>query len=382
MTTVTVRGLGYCLSYLAEHNRLSNAHCITSRTGKDSAKYQDYFIAPEKAKGHPGCFDITVNVVLHRDEDAALGASLVQDKPGDEFVMTTYSGVYHNDVIRALRTFVAANNMTLGDDVDLPPTEPQADKNPKIFESASNRPLRGSNIDDVITLLEATIDRVPVKVLEKAKVTPLNLKDVFDELRWVANRWNIFEYGLVRLAQGKTSEELMTILDARSSVLYWLFDRDNSGPSNEEIIDLCKKSNNPKFTSEITFNIPPGYKGGNPVRLMSEALVAIDKYERNYGPFVPEPEYLLTLETFGTGTRRFVNPAWLDWWFNYSDRTQKPAYMAANPEYVIEERVRASYAGRTDLTNLDVRLKRLVDKELFGDEDERTEVVVSYQAFL
>lgn len=374
MTAVTIRGLNNTLKYLVEHNRLDKAHPITACSGKNSGKYIEFFIVPEQIKNSKDCFNITINVILHQDRDAALGAVLTQETPGDDFTMTTYSGVYRNDVIRALCTFVVANNMNIdGNDPLVDPSE----MNEKIWESAAKRPLPGSNINDVLVILEASLDRVPVKVLDKAMVAKVNIKDVFDELRWVANRWNVFEGGLMRIAQGKTSEELEAVLEARASVLYWLMNRDDSepSPSNEEIIALCKQSNNPKFTSILNFSIPAGYQGGNPVKLMQEALKSIEIYERSYGPFIPEPEYLVTIETFGTGTRRFMNPAWIDWWCNYSERVVRP-------EQEMENRVRATYADRTDLTNLEVRLKQVTDEEMFGDKEPRMEVVVSYQAFL
>lgn len=374
MTAVTIRGLNNTLKYLVEHNRLDKVHPITACSGKNSAKYIEFFIAPEQIKNSKDCFNITINAILHQDQDAALGAVLTQETPGDDFVMTTYSGVYRNDIIRALCTFVVANDMNIDGDAAL---VDRSSMNEKIWESAAKRPLPGSNIDDVLVILEASLDRVPVKVLDKAMVAKVNIKDVFDELRWVTNRWNVFEGGLMRIAQGKTSEELEAVLEARASVLYWLMNRDDSepSPSNEEIIALCKQSNNPKFTSTLNFSIPPGYQGGNPTKLMQEALKSIEIYERNYGPFIPEPEYLAIVETFGTGTRRFMNPAWIDWWCNYSDRV-------VHPEQEVINRVNATYADRGDLTNLSVRLVQVTDEEMFGDKEPRMEVIISYQAFL
>lgn len=375
MTAVTIRGLNNTLKYLVEHNRLDKCHPMRAVSGKNSAKYIEFFIVPEQIKNSKDCFNITINVVLHQDRDAALGAVLTQESPGDDFTMTTYSGVYRNDVIRALRTFVVANNMSIdGDDTSVD----RSSMNEKIWESAAKRPLPGSNINDVIDLLGATLDRVPVKVLDKAMVTPLNLKDVLDELRWTANRWDVFEHGLVRLAQGKTSEELNKILDARASVLYWLFDRDDdeNGPSNEEIIELCKSSNNPKFTDTITFRRPPGYKGGEPLKLMSYALDAIRVYERNHGPFIPQPEYLIVLEQEDGSTRRFVNPDWIEWWGEYSDRV-------VHPLDEVQNRLRESFKGRDNLTALDIRVKHKAEvHEILKDDVERHEVIVSYQAFL
>jgi hypothetical protein len=386
MTAVTIRGLNNTLKYLVEHNRLDKVHPITACSGKNSGKYLEFFIAPEKDKTLKDCFAIQINVILHSDQDAALGASLTQDKPGDDFVMTTYSGVYRNDVIRALCAFVVANDMNI-DGADL--SVDRGSMNEKIWESAAKRPLPGTNISDVLNMLEASLDRVPVKVMNKAMTAPLDLKDVFDELRWVINRWSIFEHGLIRIAQGKTSEELFNVIEARSSVLYWLMTRDESPltPSNEEIIELCKRSNNPKFTDTLTFTIPAGYKGGNPTKLMGEALRTIEIYERNYGPFIPEPEYLITIETFGTGVRRFVNPEWMDWWANYSsqllDRAEGREPRSNNPLHEAESRVRASYADRQELLkSLDVRIKQVVCEELFEDKNTHFEVIVSYQAFL
>lgn len=255
----------------------------------------------------------------------------------------------------------------------------------KILAAAGDRPLPGSNIDDVINTLETALSKIPANLLKKAIGTNLDIKDILDELRWVANRFHVFEGGLMRIAQGKNSEELTQLLDARASVLYWLFDRDNNGPSNEEIIDLCKQSNNPKFINTINFQIPPGYKGGNPVKLMAEALRAIETYERNYGPFVPEPEYLITLDPHGT-VRRFINPEWEEWWVNYSEQLNGSrvdyAGRPSNPLVEAEHRVRAIYAGRKDLLNLDIQIKQVVSTEIFQDTIPRLEVIVSYQVFL
>lgn len=246
----------------------------------------------------------------------------------------------------------------------------------KILAAASERPLPGSNIDDVINTLEAAVSKVPANILKKALPTNLDIKAVLDELRWVANRFHIFEHGLVRIAQGKNSEELTQILDTRASALYWLFDRDNDGPSNEEIIELCKQSNNPKFTDTITFRRPPGYKGGEPLKLMGAALDAIRIYERNYGAFIPQPEYLIVLEQEDGGVRRFINPAWIEWWTEYSDRVKHPLEE-------VENRLRESFADRPHLTNLDIRVKHKAEiHEIFKDDVVRHEVFVSYQAFL
>lgn len=375
MTAVTIRGLNNTLKYLVEHNRLDKVHPITACSGKNSAKYIEFFIVPEQIKNSKDCFNITINVILHQDRDAALGAVLTQETPGDDFTMTTYSGVYRNDVIRALCTFVVANNMNIdGNDPSVDPSE----MNEKIWESAAKRPLPGSNINDVLVILEASLDRVPVKVLDKAMVAKVNIKDVFDELRWVANRWNVFEGGLMRIAQGKTSEELEAILEARASVLYWLMNRDDSepSPSNEEIIALCKQSNNPKFTSTITFQHPPGYKGGEPLKLIDAALAAIRVYERNYGPFIPQPEYLIVLEQEDGNVRRFVNTAWIEWWTEYSDRVVHPLDEVRN-------RLEESFKDRPNLTALDVRVKHKAEvHEILKDDIARHEVIVSYQAFL
>lgn len=245
----------------------------------------------------------------------------------------------------------------------------------KILAAVGGRPLPGSNIDDVINTLESALSKVPANILKKVLPTNLDIKVVLDELRWVANRFHVYEYGLVRITQGTTSEELTQILDTRASVLYWLFDRENEGPSNEEIIDLCKQSNNPKFTDQISFRAPPGYKGGDAVKLMRVALQAVETYERNYAPFVPEPEHLITLDPHGV-VRRFINPVWIEWWCNSPDHRGK------NPEHEVEERVRESYKGREDLHNLDVRIKPVVSTEIFQDDGPRMEVIVSYQAFL
>lgn len=245
----------------------------------------------------------------------------------------------------------------------------------KILAADTERPLPGSNIDDVINTLEAAVSKVPANILKKALPTNLDIKAVMDELRWVANRFHIFEHGLIRIAQGTTSDELTQILDTRASALYWLFDRDNDGPSNEEIIELCKQSNNPKFTDTITFRRPPGYKAGEPLKLMGAALDAIRVYERNYGPFIPEPEYLIVLEQ-DNGIRRFINPAWIEWWTEYSDRV-------AHPLDEVEKRLRESFADRPHLAGLDVRVKRKAEvHEILKDDVERHEVIVSYQAFL
>ena len=255
----------------------------------------------------------------------------------------------------------------------------------KILAAAADRPMPGTNIDDVINLLESALSKVPANILKKALPAALDIKVVLDELRWVANRFHVFEGGLMRIAQGTTSDELTQLLDTRASALYWLFDRDNDGPSNEEIIELCKQSNNPKFTDTITFRRPPGYKGGEPLKLMSAALDAIQVYERNYGPFVPEPEYLITLDPHGT-VRRFINPEWEEWWINYSEQSngQRADYSARPrlPLVEVEHRVRAIYADRKDLVNLDVSIKQVVSTEIFQDDIPRSEVIVSYQAFL
>lgn len=246
----------------------------------------------------------------------------------------------------------------------------------KILAAAGDRPMPGTNIDDVINLLEAALSKVPANILKKALPTNLDIKVVLDELRWVANRFHIFEHGLIRIAQGKNSEELTQILDSRAGALYWLFDRDNSGPSNEEIIDLCKQSNNPKFTDTITFRRPPGYKGGEPLKLMGAALDAIRVYERNYGLFIPQPEYLIVLEQEDGGVRRFVNPVWIEWWTEYSDRIKHPLEE-------VESRLRESFTDRPNLTGLDVRVKHKAEvHEIFKDDVARYEVFVSYQAFL
>lgn len=375
MTAVTIRGLNHTLKYLVEHNRLDKVHPITACSGKNSGKYIEFFIVPEKTKNSKDCFDITINVILHQDRDAAMGAVLTQETPGDDFVMTTYSGVYRNDVIRALCAFVVANNMNIdGDDASVD----RSSMNEKIWESAAKRPLPGTNIEDVLKFLEGSIDRVPVKVLDKAMLVKMNLKDVFDELRWMANRWNVFEHGLIRIAQGKTSEELEAILEARAGVLYWLLPRDNDEASatNEEIIELCKRSNNPKLTDTITFNIPPGYKGGQPLRLMSEAMTAVERYERNYGPFVAEPQQLIVMVQEDESVRRFVNPEWIDWWTVYSDRVKHPLDE-------VESRVRESFKDRGNLESLNVHIKQSsLIEGLFDDDIKRHEVVVSYQAFL
>lgn len=245
----------------------------------------------------------------------------------------------------------------------------------KILAAAGDRPMPGTNIDDVINLLESAILKVPANILKKGLPAALDIKVVLDELRWVANRFHVFEHGLIRIAQGTTSDELTQILDTRASALYWLFDRDNEGPSNEEIIDLCKQSNNPKFTDTITFRRPPGYKGGEPLKLMSAALDAIRVYERNYGPFIPEPEYLIVLEQ-DKGLRRFINPAWIEWWVEYSDRVKHPLEE-------VENRLRESFTDRSNLTGLDVRVKHKAEvHEIFKDDVVRHEVFVSYQAFL
>jgi hypothetical protein len=246
----------------------------------------------------------------------------------------------------------------------------------KTLAAAGDRPLPGSNIDDVINTLEAALSKVPANILKKALPTNLDIKVVLDELRWVANRFHVFEHGLIRIAQGTTIDELTQILDTRASVLYWLFDRDNEGPSNEEIIALCKQSNNPKFTDTITFRRPPGYKGGEPLKLMSAALDAIRIYERNYGPFIPQPEYLIALEQEDGGVRRFVNPDWVEWWTEYSDRI-------VHPLNEVENRLRESFKDRPHLTALDVRVKRNPEVHgIFNDDVERHEIIVSYQAFL
>jgi len=195
-----------------------------------------------------------------------------------------------------------------------------------------------------------------------------------DELTWVAERWNVLEHGLMPIVQGLNTIEASEVLLARQEVLYWLFSDSKPQPSNAEIIALCKNSNNPKFTQTITFQIPPGYKGGNAVKLMYEAARAIEIYERNYGPYVPEPEYLITT-TEGERVHRFVNPAWVDWWSNYSDRR-------AHPEHEIERRIMESYKDRPELTNIDVRVRRLKESTQIGGAEVTEEVIVSYQAFL
>lgn len=373
-TNVTIIGLGDCLKGLANTERLDKAHPINVRTEGAPNKYTTYFIVPKKAKHGKDRFEITVNAVLAEGRDAAEGAVLAQENPGDTFLVTTFAGVLHHDVVRALRAFVAANNMSTAED-----EEPAAEERlpgiiGRTWESAGKRPLPGANVNDVLDVLETTLNRISANVLKRAMVTPFDVKDVLDELRWVANRWDVFEHGLIRLAQGKTTPELDTVLETRASVLYWLFDRDNNGPSNEEIIALCKQSNNPKFTDEISFHIPPGYKGGNPVKLMGEALRAVEVYERNFGPFVAEPDHMLVIRRAGAD-RRFINPAWIEWWGNYSDRP-------FNPLNEVENRVRESYKDRKDLKNLGVRIEEVAAPDLFQDDALRLEILISYQAFL
>lgn len=245
----------------------------------------------------------------------------------------------------------------------------------RTLETADKRPLPGTNINDVLRFLSGILSNIPVSVLNKAMPSKqYKIEDVMDELTWVAKRWDALEHGLMPIVQDLNAIEASEVLLARQEVLYWLFSDTKPQPSNEEIIALCKGSNNPKFTQTITFQIPHGYKGGAAVKLMYEAARAIEIYERNYGPYIPEPEYIIT-RTEDEGVRRFVNPAWIDWWNNYSERR-------AHPEHEIERRIMDSYKDRPELTNLDVRIRKLNEPISIDGIEVTKEVFVSYQAFL
>lgn len=161
-------------------------------------------------------------------------------------------------------------------------------------------------------------------------------ENIKDELRWQANRFFIYEHALLGLKVGdKNNIELAQLLDGRSEVLYHLFGIQRTELSNEEILDVLKKSSDPRVTDGLYFPMTTYRSVIHYPSLIKEFLDAADKWQDDREKFnkeLPEKEpemfnFISAVDdprTSGirrsepnkgdTPTRRFIRREWLDWY--------------------------------------------------------------------
>ena len=307
-TKIVTPGLYDCLIQLHLNGHLNKAHSFDIRTVRHPDLYTTFFVVPDYQSNNR--FKIEVTGVLPGGGDASLVAELQETEEVDKYVLNIANiGLASPpDIQRVLKGFLLANSFFEAKKSDVQPDSLLPYPDDSTWETAAKRPIPGSNIHDLFEFLEGMI-KTRVDHRGTSSLEKLFVDNWRKELEWHINRWGVFEHGLIKLAQGLSTPDLMKVLDERSDILYYLFD--NKEVSNEEIKEVLRQCNKPRLTDRIYFQVPRDYKPGDSLKIMGSAISAIQEYERNFKPVVPEPD-MISYDA-ADPTIRWVNPLWLEW---------------------------------------------------------------------